>query len=80
MSHPSKPPTAITFTIDGRAFTVTDEHQVAATLLTMAGLDPAGYDLADPRPEHLKKYKDEQQVIVKDGDAFVTVRQSASVA
>ncbi len=46
----------------------------------MAGLDPAGYDLADPRPGELKKYKDEQQVVVEDGDAFVTVRQSAPVA
>lgn len=80
MPHHPTPTSAISFTIDGRAFTVDDKHQSAAALLVMAGLDPAGYDLADPRPGELKKYKDDQQVVVKNGDAFVTVRQSATVA
>ena len=80
MSHDPTPRSAISLTIDGRAFTVNTKQQSAAALLVMAGLDPAGYDLADPRPGELKKYRDDQQVVVKDGDAFVTVRQSATVA
>ena len=71
----------ITITIDGHAFTTGDVDQDAAALLRLAGLDPATYDLAtlghDGEP---KVYRDDKHIHLKDGDAFVTVRQSAPVA
>ncbi len=72
----------ISFTVDGTPFTVDDKHQTAAAILRLAGLDPSLFDLArarvtqdDPHP-----FRDDQQVIVKSGEAFVSVRQSAQVA
>lgn len=71
----------INFTIDGRGFTVTDKHQIASVLLTMAGLPASGYDLAEVKGAgQVKTYKDSQQVIVRQGQEFVSVRQSAQVA
>lgn len=74
--------TGITFTIDGKAFTVEDGLQTAAALLRLAGLDPSGYDLAEIRPggAEPKRYKDDQPVRVKDGDKFVSIRERAEVA
>ena len=40
---------SVTFSIDGRTFSVDDPHQTAADLLQLAGLDPALYDLARMR-------------------------------
>ena len=71
----------ITFTIDGRSFTVVDKHQLASTLLGLAGLPALGYDLAEVRGHgDVHTFRDDQQVVVKTGDEFVTVRQSAQVA
>lgn len=76
-----RPGTEITFTIDGQVYTVSDKHQTAAALLTLAGLAPAGYDLAEIRgPGKTHTYEDDHPIIVKAGDAFVTVRESAQVA
>ncbi|MDQ4500745.1 hypothetical protein [Sinomonas sp. ASV322] len=69
----------ITFTVDNVQLTVTDKHQTARSILTLAGLDPAMYDLAKLHGEG-DSYKDDQQVIVLQGDAYVTVRTSAPVA
>ena len=55
------------------------EPQTAGAILTLAGLDPAMYDLAKLHGDG-KAFKDDQQVIVQDGDDFVTVRASAPVA
>ncbi|MBC2586914.1 multiubiquitin domain-containing protein [Rhodococcus aetherivorans] len=71
----------ITITIDGQPFTTRDDDQEAAALLRLAGLDPAQYDLAKIKHNGEPKiYRDEKVIDLKDGDAFVTVRQSAPVA
>lgn len=85
MSKPTditKRPKTVKFTIDGRPFSTTDSKQLAAAVLGLAGLDPAGYDLAEVRPGHAepKRYDDNETVHIKDGDKFVTIRQSAEVA
>jgi len=72
----------IEFTIDGRAFTVSDADQNAGDLLQLAGLDPSGYDLGElhgnnPTP---KRYKDDQKVHLHNGDRFVSIRECAAVA
>jgi hypothetical protein len=75
-------PSSISFTIDGRPFTVEDAKQTAAGLLRLAGLDPDGYDLGEFRPGNAgpKRFKDDQAVHVKDGDKFVSIRDEAQVA
>jgi hypothetical protein len=71
----------ITITIDGQSFATRDNDQEAASLLRLAGVDPAQYDLAKiNRHGEPKVYRDEKVIDLKDGDAFVTVRQSAPVA
>jgi hypothetical protein len=73
--------TKITITIDGRPYTTRDDDQEAASLLRLAGVDPALYDLAKLRHDgEPRVYRDEKVIHLKDGDAFVTVRQSAPVA
>jgi hypothetical protein len=72
----------VLFTVDGREFQAPDKHQTAASILQIAGLDPALYDLARVKPgaggEHT--LRDTQPVTIKDGEKFVSVRQSAPVA
>lgn len=71
----------ITFTIDGVGYTTCDDDQEAAALLRRAGLDPSEYDLARIRPGHEPKvFKDTKVIELRDGDAFVSVRQSSPVA
>lgn len=71
----------ITITIDGRSYTTRDDDQEAASLLRLAGVDPATHDLAKlRRGGEPKVYRDEKVIDLKDGDVFVTVRQSAPVA
>ena len=70
----------IHFTIDGNAYTTSDDDQEAASLLRLAGLDPNLYDLARRNKDgETKTIKDSKVVEIKDGDAFFTVRQSATV-
>jgi hypothetical protein len=78
----SKRPGSVTFTIDGRPFTIDDPKQTAAALLQLAGLDPAGYDLGEVRPGNPepKRFKDDQPVHVHNGDMFVSIRERAEVA
>ena len=83
MSKPEqlKRPSNVTFTIDGRPYTTQDDRQPAADLLRLAGLDPAGYDLAEVRPGNKPhEYRDDQNVHIKEGAQFVSVRQRAEVA
>lgn len=72
----------VSFTIDGRPFTVEDHHETAAALLTLAGLDPASYELGEVRPgDHEPKlFKGDQQVNIHNGERFVSVREHAEVA
>lgn len=73
---------AVRFTVDGRTVTSTEKDVTAADVLRLAGLDPAGYDLAEVRRGQAdpKPYRDDQRVTVKDGDTFVSIRQRADVA
>ncbi len=71
----------VTITIDGVSYTPDVDHQQASALLWMAGVDPAHYDLAMVRHNgQTQVFRDEKIINLKDGDAFVTVRQSAQVA
>lgn len=81
MSDKNESREQIRITIDGEVFTTSDDDQESASLLRLAGVDPAQYDLAKVRHnDEPKVYRDEKVVHLKDGDAFVTVRQSAQVA
>lgn len=75
---------SITFKIDGQPFTVTDKHPSASSLLVVAGLPAQGYCcycLAEVRGHgDVHAFEGDQQVVVKNGDELVTVRQSAQVA
>jgi len=76
-----EPHKKITITIDGESYTTRDDDQEAASLLRLAGVDPAQYDLAKIKHNGQPKvYRAEKVIDLKDGDAFVTVRQSAQVA
>lgn len=66
------------FTIDGEPFRTYDEDQVAAGLLRLAGMDPAGYDLA--RVGAPASFPDDEIVIIVDGDEFVTAKHVGGVA
>ena len=72
----------IRFTLDGRPHVVSEKKLLAAAVLRLGGLDPAGYDLAEVRHGHakVKRFTDDQLVEVKSGDAFVSIRQKAEVA
>jgi hypothetical protein len=76
--HPDK---KVSFTIDGRSFTVHEPHQIAADLLRLAGLDPAMYNLARMRKGNAEpqRFKDDQAVRIHDGDEFVSIRERAEV-
>lgn len=71
----------ITISIDGVPYTTRDDDQEAASLLRLAGVDPAQYDLAKiKRNGETRVYRDEKVLDLEDRDTFVTVRQSAQVA
>lgn len=81
MHSTNEPRKKLTITIDGQPYTTRDDDQEAASLLRLAGVDPAQYDLARiKRNGETKVYRDEKVIDLKGGDAFVTVRQSAQVA
>ncbi|TFD79410.1 multiubiquitin domain-containing protein [Cryobacterium fucosi] len=70
----------IHFTIDGKEYTTRDDHQEAASLLRLAGVDPSQYDLARKKKDgETKTINDGKVVEINDGDAFFTVRQNATV-
>ena len=71
----------LTISIDGVNYVTRDDDQEAASLLRLAGVDPAQYDLAKIKHNgETKVYRDDKVLDLEDGDAFVTVRQSAQVA
>lgn len=72
----------VEFTIDGRPFTTGDRSQSAEAVLRLAGLEPSNYDLAElrgnsPQPH---RYADADQVRIRPGVRFVSIRHSADVA
>ena len=68
----------VRFTIDGEPFRTYDEDQTAADLLRLAGMNPAGYDLA--RVGAAASFPDDEIVIIVDGDEFVTAKHVGGVA
>lgn len=71
----------IAFTIDGVSYTTKDDDQEAAALLRLAGLNPDEYDLARVRPgQEPKVFKDEKVLDLREGDTFISVKQSSPVA
>lgn len=79
---PSNNTKPVTFSLDGQEFTLSDDKQDAADLLRLANLDINDYDLTVLRNGNApaKPYDDDQQVHIKDGDVFLSVRRSAPVA
>ncbi len=70
----------VRFTIDGKPDEVADPEQTAASLLRLAGFDPAQYDIAEVRPgEPPKRFSGDEPVRVHDGEEFITIRHSAPV-
>jgi hypothetical protein len=65
------------FTIDGQPYTSFDDDQEAAALMRLAGIDPAGYDLALIGGQ---TFHDGDVVKIKDGDEFVTAKHVGGVA
>ena len=71
----------VRFTIDGEPQSSYDDDQTAAALLRLAGVDPAGYDLARIMPAGgTETFRDEQIVKIKNGDEFVTAKHVGGVA
>ncbi|AYF97185.1 hypothetical protein [Protaetiibacter intestinalis] len=69
------------FTIDGVQHSTRDDDQEAASLLRLAGLDPAAYDIARVKDGHEPKvFKDRAIVKIHEGDVFVSLKQSSPVA
>lgn len=70
----------LSIAIDGVRYATRDDDQEAASLLRLAGVDPAQYDLAKIKKNgETKVYRDTKVLDLEDGDTFVTVRQSAPV-
>ena len=78
-----EPSRQIPFTVDGQPYTTSDPSQTAASILRLAGLDPAIFDLGElegkERPT-TKRYADDQTVIIRKDARFVSIRHSADVA
>ncbi|QJY45525.1 hypothetical protein [Pseudonocardia broussonetiae] len=70
------------FTLDGRKLVADTDRMAAAAILRLGGLNPAGYDLKQVRPGHRDPidYADTDEVAISNGDKFVSVRQTATVA
>ena len=72
----------ITFTIDGRPYTIDERKLPAAELLRLAGLNPSQFDLGElkgHRPQPVR-FRDDEIVEVHEGARFVSIRQKADVA
>ena len=72
----------VQFTIDGRPFSTDQPDQTAGALLTLAGLDPEGYDLGEIVPGHPepKLFEEGQHLHIHEGEKFVSIRERAEVA
>ena len=70
------------FTIDGRPFSTDQPDQTAGALLTLAGLNPEGYDLGEivPGQPEPTLFEEGQNVHIHEGERFVSIRERAEVA
>lgn len=66
--------------IDGQTFVLDGANHVVSDLLTLAGLDPAGYDLFRRTAETSVPLDDDDRITVEPNDRFIVKRQSAPVA
>ena len=73
----------IPFSIDGEPFETSDPSLRASTLLELAGLAPALFDLGElegkERPD-TRRFADADIVTIRKDARFVSIRQSAPVA
>jgi hypothetical protein len=70
----------IRFTIDGLEYSTRDDDQEAASLLRLAGRDPALFDLARIIPgDDPKMFKDGKVLDLHEGDAFLAIKQRVRV-
>lgn len=65
----------VTFTIDGVEFSTHDRRQTAAALLLLAGLDPAGHDLARllGEGEVERRFADDDEIQLTPGARFISI-------
>ncbi|MGH3244745.1 MAG: multiubiquitin domain-containing protein [Trebonia sp.] len=72
----------VPITIDGRRFEMEQgRHLTAGDLLRLAGLDPAGYELAEVLGHgEVRDFRNDEVVDVRPDEKFVSVRQVAPVA
>jgi hypothetical protein len=73
---------SVPISIDGREFEVEPgRHETAGDLLELAGLNPAGYELAKVLGHgDIRTFQAGQVVDVKAHEKFVSIRQTAPVA
>ena len=74
---------AIPFTVDGKRYTTEDVSQRASSILELAGLDPAKFDLGEIEgKEHpqTRRFQDQDLVEIRKDAQFVSIRQKAPVA
>jgi len=72
----------IDYTLDGEEFTTRDRRQPAGEILRNGQLDPAQYDLGELAGQsgQIQRYSDGDEVRIRPGARFVSIRQSAPVA
>jgi hypothetical protein len=82
MSRETQHQHTVPITIDGRRYEVEQgRHLTAADLLRLAGLDPAGYELAEVLGHgDVRTFQNDAVVDVRPDEKFVSVRQVAPVA
>lgn len=66
----------VRFSINGKPYSSYDDDQTAASLMRLAGVDPATHDLTRGGGGPAETFADQQLVTVGDGDDFTTVPQS----
>ncbi len=70
----------IHFTVDGQEFESYDDDREASSLIRLAGLDPASYDLArkhaNGQPE---VFRDDEVIRIANGDKFTTSKHMGEV-
>lgn len=74
---------AIPFTVDGKPYATEDARQRASSILELAGLDPAKFDLGEIEgKEHpqTRRFQDQELVNIRKDARFVSIRQKAPVA
>jgi hypothetical protein len=70
---PQDKPKTIDITVDTDPFTVESKEMLASEILTLAGKDPASYDLVEVKGKRERhEYQDDETVKLHKGSTFVT--------